>query len=136
MGISPKSIIFKTDIVSARSLVGGITAPVYATGKAPIVVKSENKTKKTMALLKKTKIAIFESRPYEVVGKDGKTYQGFIVKGFEPSGEVLRFSSKNDIKAHDLGGYDETLAIELNLFGKEFQGETRWSTEKAGTPTA
>lgn len=86
-----------------------------------------------MALSQLIKVAVYESRPFSVMGKDGKTYTGFVNKGFLAGDKPFRFSSEEKLVEHDLGAYDESLAVELLLYGKEYQNEVKWSTTKKTT---
>lgn len=88
-----------------------------------------------MALTQKIKVAVYEVRPYEVQNnKSGITFKGFTVKGYKADGSAIAFTSPTPVKENDLGGYDEAVAAEFTLYGKSFQDQIKWSTEKPKTP--
>lgn len=88
-----------------------------------------------MALIKKVKVVIFEGRPYEMENKlTGTKYSGFSYKAFQEDGSLIRFSSPEKLKVNDAGDFETELAVDLTLFGREFAGKSKWSTEKPVNP--
>ena len=83
-----------------------------------------------MALTKKEKFVIFESRTYEMTALNGKSYKGFINKAFDAKGNMVSFTSPTPLKVTDAGGYDESLAVELQLYGRTYKDQVKWSTDK------
>jgi len=95
------------------------------------VEKGRKNLNKNMALIRKIKLTIFEGRPYEMESKlTGQKYSGFSYKGFNSDGEIIRFSSPDKLKVNDAGQFEDELAVELTLYGREFAGKSKWSTEK------
>lgn len=87
-----------------------------------------------MALTQKVKVSLYEKRPYDLEIKQGpkagEKRAGYLYKGFKQNESTISFSSPNNIDVHDLGAYDDALAVEFTLFGKEYKGEVKWSTQR------
>lgn len=84
-----------------------------------------------MALIKKLKVACYECRPFEIVNqRNGKTYKGYSVKAWDEKDQNIMFTSTNPVKENDLGSFDPALAFDVTLYGRSFQNEIKWSTEK------
>jgi len=84
-----------------------------------------------MSLTNKKSLCVFETRPYEMINAmTGGKYQGYSCKAFGKDNTVTKFSTPNNVPAHDIGEYDTSIAVEFTLYGKEFHGEVKWSTVK------
>lgn len=87
-----------------------------------------------MALTRKVRVSVYESRAFDLKSdRTAQQYTGFLNKGFLENGESIRFSSRSEMKAFDLGAFDPNNCVEITLYGKEFQNTVKWSTEKGFT---
>jgi hypothetical protein len=112
------------------------TAPGFAGNRIPkLKVGKQTRIKTKMALVKKAKLAVFDSRAYEVINnRSGEKYSGFINSAFDEKGETVKFTSPGAIKVFDIGSFEEAAGVEFNLFGRMFKDEVKWSTDKKGAP--
>jgi hypothetical protein len=80
------------------------------------------------------KLTIFQEREFDFVGKDGKNVIGKMFAGFKPDGSAIEFSAKKDrvLEIHNVSGYDEKLAIDINVLAKIFQGKVSFREEVRG----
>jgi hypothetical protein len=82
-----------------------------------------------MALIKQINGCITSKEPYNIKGRDGEVYKGFIVEGIDQKNKSFSFGSREGkYTALDLGEYEAEKSISLKLFGRRTpDGKIKWS---------
>jgi len=81
-------------------------------------------------MLKQTlKLTLYDKNPYNIKGRDQKSYTGVIYEGFDKDGKSHRFTSeKESYPVFDTGRYQEENARDIVLYGRTtLEGIVKWS---------
>lgn len=75
----------------------------------------------------KKNITIIACRPYGIKrDEDGKTYNGFVLDGFDEKNQPIRFSSSVEHECADADEYDESQSESVDLSVNLFEGKKKY----------